>query len=166
MLKKGIVRIERLNYITLSDGRVRRTVFADLDQELLARLSRLFDGTLTQNGAEIIKDVRLSVAVGADAYVASLWYVPSNPPDLPTPLLTTAGTLPDNLKLIRMMYESATLPAKLPQKLDNIAPYIIERLDFGIRDLPADKRREVLPLCGSLCQCLGWFILAPQVFDA
>ena len=163
---RGISRIERINYITLSDGQVRQTIFADLDQEMFARLARLFDGALTPKGVELIKNVRLSVAVGADAYVASLWYVPPNLPDLPTPLLTTAGSLPDNPKLIRVMYESATLPAKLPQELNNIAPYIIERLDFGIRDLPAERRREVLLMYSALCQCLGWYILAPQSHDA
>jgi len=166
LIKRDITRLEFINYISLKDGQVWRTIFDEADKWLYSRLARLFDMAVTHGGAEIIKDFRLSVALGANAYVASMWYNSPDMPGMPAPILTTAGSLLIDPKLILLMHESATLPSRLPDGALSAAPFIIERLDFGLNAIPEEKRREALMRSGDLCRCLGWYIMAPREFDA
>lgn len=146
--------IEYFTHVTLNTGHVYKAYSDKVDRRLYFRLQSLVREAQKPNGVEILPHIHLYITAEDDAYVATACLMVD---DMRCPLISSMGSLVDDLDLWESFYSSSAIPLPSAVCTPVKAPYIVDRIDVPRDDVP-----EFWTMSGDLFQCIAWALLAPE----
>ena len=144
--------IEYFNHITLTTGNAIRIYPEQIDKDMCLRVQSIVKDAVSLKGIEVFPNIRLELTRMERAYIGTFYLIDDN-----CPVLSTAGSLDDNINLWEAMHTQNTTHIKTSSYNSIPVPYIIDRIE-----IPNPKAISFMTVSAKWCQHLAWVLLAPD----